>query len=79
MPVQVNDNGYIFDTLTVAGSVGMNCSSSGEELAVGKKWFDTVAAQTGWWMFEIKSTKRESTKEVPKMKMKGVLDDDSRY
>lgn len=56
----------------------MNCSSSGGELAGGKKGFDAVAAQTGWWMLEIKSTKRKSTKEVTKKKMKGVLDDDNR-
>lgn len=73
VPVQVDDNGYIFDALMVAGSVGMNGSSSGEELAEGKNGFDTVAAQTGWWMFETKS------KEGPKKKMKGLLDDDSRY
>lgn len=55
VPVKVDDNGILFDSLMVAGSVGMQCSSSGEELAGGKRGFDTLAAQTGWWMFETKS------------------------
>lgn len=48
----------------VAGSVGMKCSSSGEELAEGKKGLDTVAAQTGWWMFETKITKSAAAKKI---------------
>ena len=55
VPVKVDNNGILFDSLMVAGSVGMQCSSSGEELAGGKRGFDTLAAQTGWWMFETKS------------------------
>ncbi len=57
VPVKVDDNYVPFDALMVAGSVGMNCSSSSsgggvELVAGGKEGLDTVAVQTGWWMFE---------------------------
>lgn len=61
MPVEVDDNGYLFDSLMVAGSVGMHCSSSGEELAEGKSGFDIVAPQTGWWIFETKSVAKNGS------------------
>lgn len=59
VPVVLDDNGTILDCLMVAGSVGMRCRSSGEELAGGKRGFDTLAAQTGWWIFEIWSKSSE--------------------
>lgn len=59
VPVKVDDNGTIVNTRMVAGSVGIHCSSSGEELAGGKKGFDTLAAQTGWWIFESKSAAKK--------------------
>ena len=55
VPVKVDDNGYEFDAMMVAGSVGINCTSSGDELSNGLVGPDTVAAKTGWWMFEKKS------------------------
>ena len=55
VPVTVDDNGDLFDAMMVAGSVGINCTSSGDELADGKVGLDTVSAETGWWMFERKS------------------------
>lgn len=73
VPVKVDDNGELFDALMVAGSVGMNCSSSGVELAGGKKGLDTVAAQTGWWMFETKEKKVEA-KKVQGEEKKRLLD-----
>lgn len=54
VPVKVDDNGDIFDATMVAGSVGINCSSSGDELDGGLVELDTVSAETGWWMFESK-------------------------
>ncbi|CAF9922508.1 MAG: hypothetical protein ALECFALPRED_002108 [Alectoria fallacina] len=54
VPVKVDDNGDEFDATMVAGSVGINCTSSGDELDGGLVELDTVSAETGWWMFEIK-------------------------
>ena len=55
VPVTVDDNGDSFDAMMVAGSVGINCTSSGDELADGIVGLDTMSAETGWWMFERKS------------------------
>lgn len=55
VPVKCNDNGDVFDSTMVAGSVGINCTSSGDELEGGLVGLDTVSAETGWWMFESKS------------------------
>ena len=55
VPVTVDDNGDVFDAMMVAGSVGINCTSSGDELADGIVGLDTISAETGWWMFERKS------------------------
>ena len=52
VPVKVDDNGDVFDAMMVAGSVGINCTSSGDELDGGLVELDTVSAETGWWMFE---------------------------
>ena len=52
VPVKVDDNGNVFNTMMVAGSVGINCTSSGDELDEGLVELDTVSAETGWWMFE---------------------------
>ncbi|KAL9637424.1 MAG: hypothetical protein Q9164_002196 [Protoblastenia rupestris] len=55
VPVKVDDNGDLFDAMMIAGSVGINCASSGNELAGGVVGLDTINAETGWWMFECKS------------------------
>ena len=55
VPVTVDDNGDVFDAMMVAGSVGINCTSGGDELADGIVGLDTINAETGWWMFERKS------------------------
>ena len=55
VPVTVDDNGDLFDAMMVAGSVGINCTSGGDELANGVVGLDTISAETGWWMFERKS------------------------
>ena len=55
VPVTVDDNGDLFDAMMVAGSVGINCTSGGDELANDIVGLDTVSPETGWWMFERKS------------------------
>ena len=54
VPVKVDDHGDVFDSTMVAGSVGMKCSSSGDEGVGGLVGLDTVSAETGWWIFESK-------------------------
>lgn len=70
VPVKVIDNGDEFEAIMVAGSVGIHCTSSGDELAEGLVGLDTVAAKTGWWMFEKKSQEvidRETRQRMPWM------------
>ena len=49
VPVKVVDNGYEFDAMMVAGSVGIKASNS-ERGGTGK--LDTMSAESGWWIFE---------------------------
>ena len=53
--VKVDDNSDEFDAMMVAGSVGINCTSSGGKIGEGEEDLDTVSAKTGWWIFERKS------------------------
>jgi hypothetical protein len=54
VPVELNDNGFIINAAMVAGSVGMQISSSGKELhsGNGETGVDTVRPLSGWWMYE---------------------------
>lgn len=52
VPVKVDDNGDEFDAEMVAGSVGMICSSSGDEDEEGLVGLDTVEPMSGWWIYE---------------------------
>lgn len=49
----------------VAGSVGINCSSSGDELDGGLVELDTVSAETGWWMFESGDSEAKVSNNAP--------------
>ena len=53
--VKVDDNSDEFDAMMVAGSVGINCTSSGSKIGEGEEDLDTVSAETGWWVFERKN------------------------
>ena len=55
VPVKVDDNGDLFNSTMVAGSVGINCTSSGDEMDGGRVGLDKVRAETGWWIFESKA------------------------
>ena len=63
VPVLVDDNGYKFPSLMVAGSVGYHVTSSGKPLDGGKLGNDTLQPVTGWWMFE---RDQEGEKKVAK-------------
>jgi len=53
VPVEVNDNGKIYSTRMVAGSVGIRLSSSGEPLdGQERTGMDTMQPLSGWWMYE---------------------------
>jgi hypothetical protein len=54
VPVELNDSGNIINAAMVAGSVGMQILSSGNELEVGngETGVDTVQPLSGWWMYE---------------------------
>ncbi len=54
MPVELDDNGFIINAAMVAGSVGMQISSSGAELHTGngETGVDTIQPLSGWWMYE---------------------------
>lgn len=49
--VLVDDNGTEFDTLMVAGQIGMRVSSSGDKGLSAGGLQDTVAPVAGWWIF----------------------------
>lgn len=53
VPVKINDNGSELEALMIAGSVGINVTSSGEKHTAedNKIGNDTFAPASGWWMF----------------------------
>lgn len=54
IPVEFDDNGYEFEAIMVAGSVGIKCSSSGKMSVEGKFGLDTLQAVSGWCIYEKK-------------------------
>jgi hypothetical protein len=51
LPIKLDDNGTLFNTMMVAGNVAMQvCDSGNSQLSeTGRQ--DTVKPQPGWWMF----------------------------
>ena len=52
VPVKVDHHGEEIETVMVAGSVGIESSSSGKEMEEGRVGSDTMQPVSGWWMFE---------------------------
>ncbi|OXV06808.1 hypothetical protein Egran_05426, partial [Elaphomyces granulatus] len=68
VPVKLDDNGDEYDTVMVAGSVGIRATSSGELLTPSKFdnpgitiELDTLQSESGWWMYEKKKGPMELT------------------
>ena len=51
VPVKVDDNGDKIMAEMLAGSVGVDCTASGDE-AAGQGKPDTLQARSGWWVYE---------------------------
>lgn len=86
VPVELDDNGTIYNAEMVAGSVGMMISASGLELEDGSHGLDTIQPGSGWCMYEIMSEEeklekariayekqRETSKWLPEWKGKESL------
>ena len=52
--VLLDDNGQEFNTIMVAGSVGVRVSDSGVTTGGGDGKQDTLQAEAGWWIFDKK-------------------------
>ncbi len=52
--VKQDDNGQKFDTLMVAGLIGIQVSDSGIVAEGGNGRRDTLQAAAGWWLFDKK-------------------------
>lgn len=53
VPLKMKDNGIEYDTMMVAGTVGMRISSSGELFHGSEETgLDTLQPETGWWIYE---------------------------
>jgi hypothetical protein len=52
VPVKINNNSKMVDSVIVAGSVGMSCSSSGAGNSRGADILDTLQPETSWWICE---------------------------
>lgn len=73
VPVTVDDNGTIYNTKMIAGSVGIQASSSGQMLsernnrgtdeAMAAPGLDTLQPVTGWWMYEIESEEDKAKRQ----------------
>lgn len=60
VPVKINDNGFVFMSRMIAGSVGMRYTSSGEQGAGGTVGLDTLQPETGWFIY---MTKEQNVKD----------------
>ncbi|KAH8730291.1 hypothetical protein GQ44DRAFT_674240 [Phaeosphaeriaceae sp. PMI808] len=60
VPVTVNDNGIIYKTQMVAGSIGIQISKSGDKNEAGENKLDSMRSLSGWYMYEVDGEKNET-------------------
>ncbi|KAL0573501.1 hypothetical protein V5O48_008454 [Marasmius crinis-equi] len=73
VPVTVNDNGRVFETKMVAGLMGIEASSTGDNLAgTDGPVLDMIRPAAGWFMYQLEA---EEQKEERKAKIKDLLDE----
>jgi hypothetical protein len=54
VPVKVDDNGRVYSTKMVAGSLAINVTKSGDRDEHGNEKLDSVRSLSGWLMYELK-------------------------
>ena len=79
VPAKVDDNGDVYKTKLIAGSVGIQLTSSGERLdegpiyglkkgqrrePTGKPGLDSLQPVTAWWMYKLKPELQKSDPKV---------------
>lgn len=62
--VKLNDNGEIFPTLLVAGSVGSHVTSSKDKSLSLTGLSDTARPASGWWYFILKDAEKASENQA---------------
>lgn len=63
VPVTIDDNGMVYKTTVIAGSVAYRVESAGAEVrgrVAGQR--DALRPEVGWWMFETENMERRKTK-----------------
>lgn len=62
--VKLDDNGKMFETIMVAGLVGIHVSSSGKETEEHSGKDDTMQPVAGWWLFETTKNAQEDESTI---------------
>ncbi|KAL0563550.1 hypothetical protein V5O48_018516 [Marasmius crinis-equi] len=64
VPVTVDDNGHAFETKMVAGLMGIEASSTGDNLGeADRPELDTIRPATGWFMYRLEVEKQREERK----------------
>jgi len=65
VPVTVDDNGKMYDTVKLAGLVGIQAQSSGVMLdSPEETGLDSIQPVLGWWMYEKRKDSAGKTVDI---------------